>query len=110
MSVRSTTWLLLAVVSMPVACGPKVPPPPVVELTKREDIDQDVVKLADRLAAAARQRPEDPELRGELAMGLEANEIWNDAVRAWTDALLLAPDRPLWRYHFSLCLKQQGKT
>jgi len=81
---------------------------PVVELVVTESIDPEVVDLARRRAALARGRPGDADLRADLAMVYEGNELWDEGERAWADALALAPDRPLWRYHHAICKRQSG--
>jgi len=109
MSARLVAFSIFAAVVSSASCdGFGVDPPPVAEISAPEDIDPDVVALARKTAAAAKLAPGDPERRADLALVFEANEIWNDAVRAWADALALAPDQTLWRFHHSLCLKRQG--
>ncbi|MFN0006718.1 MAG: tetratricopeptide repeat protein [Planctomycetota bacterium] len=109
MRARLATCLVLAAVPTSASCGwTGVDPPPVAEITAPEDIDPDVVALARKTAAAARLDPDNAELRADLALVFEANEIWYEAVRAWHAALFLAPDQTLWRFHYSLCLRRQG--
>lgn len=109
MGARLAIILVLAAASGSIPCGcSRVDPPPVTEITAPEDIDPDVVALARKAAAAAKLAPGDAERRANLALALEANEIWADAAHAWKDALVLAPGQTLWRFHHSLCLKRQG--
>ena len=108
MGPRSALLSLLACTST--ACGLGAEPPPVVELATTEGLDADVVALARKHIAAARLQPKDPKLRANLALVYEANELWEEGVRAWSDAVALDPDQPVWSYHRAICLQQHGDT
>lgn len=94
-------WLAAA------GCGAQEPPA-VVELTHGGKVDPSVTALVRTHVEEARRSPHDPERRAHLAMVYEANELWDEADRAWGDALALAPDRPLWMLHRAIAARQAG--
>lgn len=97
-------WLALA------ACGGGASVPPPVELADAGSVDLEVRELAAQKVQQARAEPRDAERRAELAMVYEANELWDEADRAWAQALALDPARPLWRYHRARCARQAGQV
>ena len=82
----------------------------VVDLTDAAGVDEEVVSLVREHVARARQEPGDAERHATLAMVYEANELWDEARRSWDNALAQNPDRPLWRYHASICTRQAGDS
>jgi len=46
----------------------------------------------------------------EVAMALEANEIWDEAAAWYAHAVELEPTRALWDYHRALALRNRGST
>ncbi len=89
------------------ACGAPEPPP-IVELTRGAEVDPSVTALVRSHVEEARRAPADAERRAALAMVYEANELWDEADRAWGAALALAPDRPLWTLHRAITARQAG--
>ncbi|MDP6407885.1 MAG: tetratricopeptide repeat protein [Planctomycetota bacterium] len=83
-------------------------PPDIVELVHTGGVDSGVIDLISDHVERARARPADPEARAVLAMVFEANELWSEAEQAWRDALVLDPERDVWRYHLAICARQRG--
>ena len=100
---------LIAVASL-LGCGSRGADRPVVEPIRLDGIDADVLALARRHVASARLEPGNAELRANLALVYEANELWDEGVLAWADALALDPAQPVWRFHESICLVEHGDT
>ena len=92
------------------ACSKATADRPAVQLNRTDGIDADVVARARAAVSKVEANPADAERRAELALVYEANELWDESVRAWRDALALAPERSLWRLHYSICANQSGES
>lgn len=99
-------FVLLALATLGAACSAE--PPPIAVLAGEAEIDSSVTALVAQHVASARQAPADAERRATLAMVYEANELWHEADQAWAHALVLEPDRPLWRLHRAIAARQAG--
>lgn len=102
--------LLVAIFS---SCGP--PPPAPVELAVTEGMDEEILTLVRGALSEIRLDLEDPGLRVKLALIYEANEIWEEANKAWAHAITMSEEQGeavnlgVLVYHRALCLHQTGE-
>src|SRR5688572_21927638 len=115
---RRIVWPALVAAAIAISIGawwrfrPRVDaaPRPVVALSNAASVDEEVTALVSEHVRRAREAPGDAELRANLAMVYEANELWDEARRGWEDALALDPGSSLWRYHLAICARQAGDS
>ncbi|TDJ67339.1 MAG: hypothetical protein E2O39_14980, partial [Planctomycetota bacterium] len=74
---RSSCLAALLVLSACGGGGEAAAPPEVVQLVYTAGVDEEVAALISEHVALARARPTDPDLRANLAMAYEANELWS---------------------------------
>ncbi len=90
-------------------CTPPAPPPAVVALN---NLPVDSLQL--RMISEQRRKTStdisDPELRGSLAMALEANGLGLLAIEEYRAAAILAGNDPLWEYREASVRLDQGET
>jgi len=103
----------LAAAALGASCGPEAsePPPPIVLLSETADMDPDVVKLVNEHVQRAEEAPADFELRGDLGLAYEANNMFPEAEQSFAQAAAMAPDdlkQAEWNYKVSLMMRRNG--
>ncbi len=73
-----------------------------------EELDPDVRAKLDELLARARAAPGVGAHHAELGLLYEANDLWAEAEASFGQAVALAPDEVLWRYHRAVARRQAG--
>ena len=106
---------LLGLGALPAGCGSDAgpPPPPVVTLTETADMDPEVVAVIAEHVARAEASPADYELRGDLGLAYEANNMFPEAEQCYTQAADMAqPEDEMkqheWLYKVSLMKRRNG--
>ncbi len=101
--------LLLVLPLVMGGCTPSAPPPAVVALN---NLPVDSLQL--RMISEQRRKTStdisDPELRGSLAMALEANGLGLLAIEEYRAAAMLGENDPLWQYREASVRLEQGET
>lgn len=87
------------------------PPPPPIQMVSTEGVDVEVLRVVQRTLAQVDASPDDADLRAELALVYEANQLWHEANLAWEQTLLMrgADGRGVEVYHRALCARQAGE-
>ncbi len=78
------------------------------EVARHEGIDPAVTRLLAELQQAVEDHPQSAEAHGDLAIGHEANGLWEGARAAYAEAHRLDPQNPHWRLHLAVALRQSG--
>jgi len=99
-----------------VGCGD--PPPPPIEMSMSDDVDEEVKVLVDGTLSKVKANQGDTFLRVDLALIYEANQLWYEASLAWEQVLQMqaqagvnqdAGTRGVQIYHHALCARQAGE-
>jgi len=106
-----------------VGCGdtPPVPSslPPPIELASTSGVDKEVRDLLLGTLSQLKAEPENTDLRVELALIYESNQLWHEAGLAWEQALQMqaqanvnqGPEKQgVQVYHRALCVRQAGEV
>ncbi|MDA1266848.1 MAG: tetratricopeptide repeat protein, partial [Planctomycetota bacterium] len=83
--------------------------PPATKLQTTEGMDPEVVSHLDALVAKVDANPRDAELHADLGLGYEANTLFEPALRCYSIAAVMLPDKPEWRYRLGRMLLAVGE-
>jgi len=80
-----------------------------VLLTDTSTIDAEVLELVAQKVAAVRAAPSDAAAHADLALAYEANSLYEDAQKSYSNALTLDPSKSIWLFHRSVALVETGQ-
>lgn len=99
--------LLLALIGWSAARLLMTIPPPPTPLNFAA-LEPDVARLIRSKLESARAEPDSAQARAELAYAYEANAMWAPAAQAYTQAVALNDQQPIWTYHRAIALYESG--
>ncbi len=84
------------------------PAPAVVHPDSQSQLDPAVEALLKPMLSAAEANPRDAAAHAELGIAYEANGLWNEAQKSYSNAVQLDKDTEAWHLHQAIVARQNG--